>query len=700
MPSSNPYNPYSRVHRKNSKNIGEKTQILTKDGLKPIGSNGISKKKVNSSLTVKDSNHLEGMMAEARGVTSNVQGSELMGFQQNVLGKNIVTDSMLIQDGVNGSDENPGASEDGSDLMKNGKAGLNEKNDFIFNQIQDRMDKGESDKRQSQPHGSLNCRETEQSKQGRNWSEMVKSKKVAPRLKFEYHAPEKIQGKIVIKPPLSVDLQGRKAWENCLVGYFFEKRVPFHSMEYHANRKWKNRGLTEVIMNDEGFFFFKFQCESDLLEVLEDDACMIEGKPLILQRWHSKIILTKNVPRNIPIWVKIFNIPLQFWNKDGLSRIGSGIGNILIADSLTEKMCKEASGRLSFAKMLIEVDARTELPEELLLHVPSEEFLEPLEVMLRLEYPWRPSWCSSCVTFGHAMFKCPVLGRQQQEPNTGSNIARNPGGENEEFQTVKWKGKDKMGTNNGYVKQGGTNVGSQNYKQNYNRGKYNGNWNEKKGGRGMHPGNSKEKTGLFKRTEGSLIGVPTKNKYNVLIGENDREGDQPIVDEFHLAKSGNLGASTSKSWKDTRFIGKKDFIISPHKDMPPGEVRGVRKDNDVSMELNARVFDYIAKGSELPANQIAMMEKEIEVRETTWDRRVENEGEGICVTNSEVDVDSDLGDTARFMALDVNIESSQELVNQKFNDPDSSREQEIFAVEQLFGDNLLEGGTEGYSKIV
>lgn len=41
----------------------------------------------------------------------------------------------------------------------------------------------------------------------------------------------------IIIPPLIVDLNGRVAWENCLVGFFFEKRVAFHVMQYQANRR-------------------------------------------------------------------------------------------------------------------------------------------------------------------------------------------------------------------------------------------------------------------------------------------------------------------------------------------------------------------------------------------------------------------------------------------------------------------------------
>lgn len=73
-------------------------------------------------------------------------------------------------------------------------------------------------------------------------------------MKFEYHVPEINDGKIVLRPPFSVDLQGRKAWDNFLVGHFFEMRVAFYTIYHHATRKWKNKALHEVIMNDEGFF--------------------------------------------------------------------------------------------------------------------------------------------------------------------------------------------------------------------------------------------------------------------------------------------------------------------------------------------------------------------------------------------------------------------------------------------------------------
>ncbi|KAK3218469.1 hypothetical protein Dsin_012439 [Dipteronia sinensis] len=64
--------------------------------------------------------------------------------------------------------------------------------------------------------------------------------------------------------PLEIAENGSKAWKNCLVGYFIEKKPLFSLVNNIAMRLWGNRGLQEVLANDQGFFFFKF---------LDDEAC-------------------------------------------------------------------------------------------------------------------------------------------------------------------------------------------------------------------------------------------------------------------------------------------------------------------------------------------------------------------------------------------------------------------------------------------
>ncbi|KAL8124516.1 hypothetical protein AgCh_012235 [Apium graveolens] len=119
-----------------------------------------------------------------------------------------------------------------------------------------------------------------------------------------------------------------------------------------------------------------------------------------------------------------------------------------MADSLTEQMCREATGRLSFAKMLIEVDARNQLPDNLFVHIMRDDGGDSVEVSLKVEYPWRPSWCTKCVKFGHSVHDCPILAGIKEQDNTrgksgvsGENLAH---GQGDGFTVVHRPGKEKL----------------------------------------------------------------------------------------------------------------------------------------------------------------------------------------------------------------------------------------------------------------
>ena len=45
--------------------------------------------------------------------------------------------------------------------------------------------------------------------------------------------------------------------------------------------------------------------------VIEDGPWLVEQKPLFVQKWEPGLCLYKPEPSRIPIWVRIFNIPLE-----------------------------------------------------------------------------------------------------------------------------------------------------------------------------------------------------------------------------------------------------------------------------------------------------------------------------------------------------------------------------------------------------
>uniref|UniRef100_A0A161ZP99 Uncharacterized protein n=1 Tax=Daucus carota subsp. sativus TaxID=79200 RepID=A0A161ZP99_DAUCS len=110
-------------------------------------------------------------------------------------------------------------------------------------------------------------------------------------------------------------------------------------------------------------------------------------------------------------------------------------------------MCRDASGRRS-TKSLVEVDAKCELPNNLFVFILNEEGKSPVEVCLRVEYPWRPIWCTKCSKFGHSIHVCPILAgliyQEQYMLKENSRGGQDNKDQEDGFTVVQWKVKEKM----------------------------------------------------------------------------------------------------------------------------------------------------------------------------------------------------------------------------------------------------------------
>ncbi|KAJ9538957.1 hypothetical protein OSB04_031690 [Centaurea solstitialis] len=89
------------------------------------------------------------------------------------------------------------------------------------------------------------------------------------------------------------------------------------------------------------------------------------------EHWDPVKGLTKPVHNTCPLWVKLHDIPLVAFNKEGISRIASALGVPKQMDACTASMCDKAWGRPGFAKVLIETWAVGELKRELQVVIPS-----------------------------------------------------------------------------------------------------------------------------------------------------------------------------------------------------------------------------------------------------------------------------------------------------------------------------------------
>lgn len=173
---------------------------------------------------------------------------------------------------------------------------------------------------------------------------------------------------------------------------------------------WRTHGISEISKNEAGFYFFKFKSEEGMKFVLESGPWLVDNVPLILNKWQPGECVVKADHKKVSLWVSIYNVPLELWNGGGIGQIASQIGIPLLMDKVTEERCTLKTGRVNFARVLVEVEANNQIPDEVTLEYPAKEvdgMLIPGRIIsLRVGYQWKPSGCTKCCVFGHCIETC------------------------------------------------------------------------------------------------------------------------------------------------------------------------------------------------------------------------------------------------------------------------------------------------------
>ncbi len=141
-------------------------------------------------------------------------------------------------------------------------------------------------------------------------------------------------------------------WDSTLVGYFVGPKPSYSAVNATAHRLWDGLGLVEGITEDHFFFFFKFKGTESLDIVLDGAPWHVWNRPLVLKKWQPNLSLLKEELQKVPLWVRFYGIPLEFWTATGLSYIASAIGKPLHSDRMTG-----GKKRISYARICVEVDA-------------------------------------------------------------------------------------------------------------------------------------------------------------------------------------------------------------------------------------------------------------------------------------------------------------------------------------------------------
>ncbi|KAH0636679.1 hypothetical protein KY289_036594 [Solanum tuberosum] len=185
-------------------------------------------------------------------------------------------------------------------------------------------------------------------------------------------------------------------WKHSVICYVLGAHPSFAVLNGFIQRLWEKWGINKVAMLQNGIVIVKFETATGKDDVVQGGIYHFDNKPFIVKAWSPEMEFTRDELHSVPIWVKLPGLDFKYWSPISLSKIGSLIEKPLMVDSHTEK--KQG---LNFARLLIEVDIDTDLPERVMFKNERGNLVEQ-----KVQYGWRPIICKFCKKYGHNIKEC------------------------------------------------------------------------------------------------------------------------------------------------------------------------------------------------------------------------------------------------------------------------------------------------------
>ncbi|XP_059076651.1 uncharacterized protein LOC131875931 [Cryptomeria japonica] len=139
-----------------------------------------------------------------------------------------------------------------------------------------------------------------------------------------------------------------------------------------------------------GLLTFAFSCEEDKIGILYGSPWMVGKTALVLQKWHLNLNMNDSLLAQVPVWVKLPGLPLEYWAESIFSGIESSFGELLLIDPVTT-----SKRRLTHARFCVGIAHDADMPEEI-------DIVSKLGMWKQLiEYESIPFACFHCKKVGH-----------------------------------------------------------------------------------------------------------------------------------------------------------------------------------------------------------------------------------------------------------------------------------------------------------
>ena len=172
---------------------------------------------------------------------------------------------------------------------------------------------------------------------------------------------------------------------------------------------WKPKGDVQLHLGAKGFFTVVFSNMDDKDKVFEGGPYFLAVAGLYMRPWRPNFVPEKESFTRVPVWIRLFSLPMDYWGLNALMQIGNKLGTFIKASEATLQ-----KRYTSYARLCIEMDVSGALHDGLWLEYRDEEYFQPID------YEQIPFRCRKCHEHGHLSRECP-LNKKEEDKGTAKN---------------------------------------------------------------------------------------------------------------------------------------------------------------------------------------------------------------------------------------------------------------------------------------
>lgn len=160
--------------------------------------------------------------------------------------------------------------------------------------------------------------------------------------------------------------------------------------------RWKPKGHIDLKLGAKGFFTVIFANLEDKERIFEEGPYFMNNVGIFMRHWEDRYNPDAEKLLAAPIWVRLFGLPMEFWDPEVLEGIGNSIGAFVKVAESTKR-----GKYTSYTRICVYMNIAEPLSEYIEVEYHDEIWQKPID------YEHIPFRCRRCHEYRHLFRQCP-----------------------------------------------------------------------------------------------------------------------------------------------------------------------------------------------------------------------------------------------------------------------------------------------------